>query len=218
MTTETLITDSTPSGDAASDASTVTTDVVSDQAATTDVSQEVAAQATEQQPANGEAKVEPEQVEIKGAPEQYEFSAPEGQQFDPDVISQFSEVAKELDLPQEAAQKVLDKMAPALQARQQAAMEQARTEWAESTKSDKEFGGDKLTESLVAGKRALDTFGSPELKTLLNETGLGNHPEVIRFFVRAGKTISEDTFVHGSNRQPGQGKSLASVLYDKSQG
>lgn len=131
------------------------------------------------------------------APEKYEFSPPEGFQFDNVVIDEFSTVAKELNLPQEAAQKILDKMTPVMQARQAEHLQAARTEWAESAKADKEFGGEKLAENLGVARKALDAFTTPELRTLLEESGLGNHPEVIRMFYRAGKAISEDRFVGG---------------------
>jgi len=44
----------------------------------------------------------------------------------------------------------------------------------------------------------MDKFGTPELTKLLNASGMGNHPEIIRAFYRAGKAISEDSFVGGS--------------------
>ena len=39
-------------------------------------------------------------------------------ELDPEVVTAFGDVAKELDLSQDAAQKVLDKVAPVLQRRQ----------------------------------------------------------------------------------------------------
>lgn len=135
----------------------------------------------------------------QGAPEQYEeFKAPEGQQFDPEVINNFKEVAKDLNLSQEAAQKMLDKMGPVVAQRQMQQVEHLRNQWAEQSTADKEFGGDKLGENLEVARKALDSFGSPELKSLLNESGLGNHPEFIRLLYRAGKAISEDSFVGGA--------------------
>jgi hypothetical protein len=74
-----------------------------------------------------------------------------------------------------------------------------------------------LPENLAAAKMALDTFGTPELRTLLIETGLGDHPEMIRAFVRAGKAISEDTLAMGGKKPAGAGKSTAEILYDKNQ-
>lgn len=166
---------------------------------------------TQQQAAEGQrtegqqaesTTTEGEQTKPQGAPEKYEFKAAEGVAFDDAVIGTFSEVAKELNLSQDAAQKVLDKMAPVLQARQLEQIGAVRTGWAESAKTDKEFGGDKLTENLAVAKKALDAFGSPELKTLLNKSGLGDNPEIIRAFYRAGKAISQDRFVPGQAPSP----------------
>lgn len=149
-----------------------------------------------------------------GAPEKYEFKAPEGQQYDPNVLTAFSEIAKELDLPQDAAQKVLDKMGPALAQRSTEAVETLKTTWGDATKADKELGGEKLGENLAVAKKALDAFGTPELRTLLEQTGLGNNPEIIRAFYRAGKQISEDRFVQGGQRPSGNGaKDAAKALY-----
>jgi hypothetical protein len=70
--------------------------------------------------------------------------------------------------------------------------------WTEQVKTDKEIGGDKLDQNLGIARKAIDTFGSPELKALLNSTGLGNHPEVVKLAFKVGKAISEDRFVTGS--------------------
>lgn len=142
-----------------------------------------------------------DQAKPAGAPEKYEFKSPEGMQFDAALLTDFETVARELDMPQDAAQKLVETMGPKIAAQhaaqQQEAFKNLNNTWIEATKSDKEFGGDKLAENLAVAKKALDKTASPELRTLLNETGLGNHPEVIRHFVKIGKTLSEDTFVPG---------------------
>jgi len=145
-----------------------------------------------------------EESKPDGAPEQYEFELGD-LTVDTDSLEAFKEVAKELDLSQDKAQAMLLKMAPAMQQRQAELIANAQKHWAESSKSDKEFGGEKLDENLSIAKKALDSFGTPELTALLNESGLGNHPEVIRVFYRAGKAISEDGFVRG---QGGVGASV----------
>ena len=154
----------------------------------------------------------------KGAPEQYEFKPVEGRNLDSETMSTFAEVAKELDLTQDAAQKILDRMAPQMAQRQQAQIEAIRTEWVEASKTDAEFGGDKIAENLAVAKKALDQFGTPELRALLNESGLGNHPEIIRLMYRAGKSISEDTYVGrsagiGGKPLPKSFADAASALY-----
>lgn len=132
-----------------------------------------------------------------GAPESYDFSVPEGRQFGDDVISEFSAASKELNLTQEAAQKMLDRMAPAIEKQQTAAIEGMKSLWAEQVQADPEIGGEKMKENIAVSERALEQFGSPELTNLLKQTGLSQHPEVIRLLYKVGTAISEDGFVSG---------------------
>lgn len=182
-----------------------------------DASKEATQQASTDNAAPDAAKTEdaaktPEKV----VPEKYEFKAPEGVTLDSELLGEFEAIAKDMKLSQDEAQKVADvgaKLAQKIQAAQVQAVEQAAAEWAKAASTDKEFGGDKLTENLAVGKKALDAFGTPELRTLLNTSQLGNHPEVIRFFVRAGKAISEDRMVNGGTGQPAAPRSIAEALY-----
>lgn len=180
-------------------------------------------QATEgQTPAAGTEPAEGAATKVdggkpQGAPEKYEFKATEGTTFNEAVLGAYSEVAKELNLPQEAAQKILDKVSPVLAAQQTEAIQQAQAAWIDATKSDKEFGGEKLTENVAVAKKAIDAFGTPALTKLLNDTGLGNHPELIRVFYRAGKAISEARFVAGSASAKGGIQNQADALYPTQQ-
>lgn len=154
-----------------------------------------------------------EAAKAAGAPEKYEpFVAPEGTAIDATVLTQFEEAARELNLPQDKAQQLIDKMAPAMAQQQAAQMQQLSQDWQAAASADKEFGGDKLAENLGYATKAVDTFASPELKTMLRETGLGNHPELVRFMVRAGKAISEDKIVTGG-APASANRSAAEVLY-----
>lgn len=151
------------------------------------------------------------------APE-YEFSFEEGVEVDPDTLGNLKELAKELGLTQEQAQKIADLGAAQSQkwaALQEQAITEASTQWVEQVKSDKEIGGDKLAENLGIAKRALDRFGTPELSRLLDESRLGNHPELIRTMYRIGKAISDDAVVPGSRSAFGS-NSPAQRLYDNS--
>lgn len=134
-------------------------------------------------------------------PESYEFKMPEGVELDKAAADEFQAIAKELKLDQASAQKVADIGAKMAQ-RQTEAHSKLVESWVETVKTDKEIGGDKLDQNLAVARKALETFGTPELKDVLNATGLGNHPEVIRAFLKAGKLISEDKFVAGSPKGP----------------
>lgn len=172
-----------------------------------------AGEKTPEQKAADEAAAAEAAAKNAGAPEKYEaFTAPEGTALDAAVMTEFETAARELNLPQDAAQKLIDKMAPVMAKQQTAQLEQLRTDWAAASTSDKEFGGEKLAENLGFARKAIDTFGTPELKTMLNQTGLGNHPDVVRFMVRAGKAISEDRIVTGG-APASANRSAAEVLY-----
>lgn len=154
--------------------------------------------------------------EPEGAPEKYEFKAAEGQQLDETALKEFEPIARELNLNQEQAQKFVDlyasKIVPQLQQQQIEQWTKQTEQWAVDAKADKEIGGDNMTANIGLAQKAFDQFGSPELKEYLNTTGLGNHPEIIRAFMKVGKSMSEDSMVMTNNT--GQ-RSAAEVLYGK---
>jgi hypothetical protein len=138
----------------------------------------------------------------------YEFNLPEGVQFAEGEVDTFKTVAKELKLPKEGAQRILD----IATAREQARAEAFQTTvngWAEATKADKELGKD---ENLAIAKKTVETFGTPELKEVLNSSGLGNHPEVVRMLLKIGRQISEDTIV-GKGNGANATRDTADILY-----
>ena len=205
MTTETLMTEAATTTEGATASEQAAQQLATGASEGGQQQQSTEGQEQQGQMAEGAKSEGNQEKKPEGAPDSYEFKAPEGVQFDDHVIGAFSEVAKDLNLPQEHAQKVLDKMAPVIAARQAEQFQAARNDWAETAKADKEFGGEKLAENLGVAKKALDAFATPELRKLLDDSGLGNHPEVIRMFYRTGKAISEDRFVSGQAGKSDQG-------------
>lgn len=164
---------------------------------------------------DGEKPEEKEEQKPEGAPDKYEFNAGEGVEIDTDAMAEFEPVARELNLTNEQAQKLVDvypKILAGVQQRQVEAWQKQTEGWAETVKADKEVGGDKLTSNLSAAQRALDQFGTPELREYLDGTGLGNHPELVKAFIKVGKAMSEDGVITG--KESGQ-RSAAEVLYGK---
>ena len=147
-----------------------------------------------------------------GAPEAYEWKLDDGVAIDESGLTAFSSWAKQNNLTQEQANSLLNNMATASAERQQQAHTEAVNEWISKAQADTEFGGRDLQQNLAVAKKAIDQFGTPELAKLLNDSGLGNHPEIIRAFYRAGKAISEDKFVGGS-RVPQAADDIATRMY-----
>lgn len=153
-----------------------------------------------------------EQAKPEGAPESYDWKLEDGISIDDSGLNAFAAWAKENNLTQDQANGLLNKMAAASAERQAQAFESTVNEWISSSKSDAEIGGPDLQKNLAVAKTAMEQFGTPELTKLLNESGLGNHPEIIRAFYRAGKAISEDRFV-GGGRVPSASADPAKRLF-----
>lgn len=143
------------------------------------------------------------------APEKYELKAPEGQDFDAEAFGAVEPVLRELNLPNEAAQKLVDAYAgqvlPVLQQRADAAIAQRAAdqskEWNDAFTADPEIGGAKKEETLTFAAKAFDHYGLKKgegLRQLLDESGLGNHPDVIRFVSKVGRDLGEAGFERGS--------------------
>jgi len=176
----------------------------------------------DQKPAEGEQKGGEQNAEAKveGAPETYDFKSPEGVEVDSSVIETWSEVARELNLPQDKAQTVLDKMMPRIHER---TIENHKAEigrWAETSQKLPELtGGDGFDANVKIANAAIEKFGSEGLQQLLTgPLGLGNHPEIVAFAHRVGKALQPDGFVagghtEGSTPSPSDDAGMAKKLY-----
>lgn len=134
-------------------------------------------------------------------PEKYELAL-EGLTLDPELVTAADPVLRELNLTNEQANKLLpiaQQMAERTQAAiaiqlQDAAAAQRR-EWHDAYLADSEIGGTNRARTEALSAKALDAVGYTQghpFRTLLNETGLGNHPDMIRAFAKFGEMVGED--------------------------
>lgn len=145
------------------------------------------------------------------APEAYDVKAPEGSQFDAEVFTAIQDDLKGLGFTNDGAQKLVDlyasKVLPKMQERAQQEQDQRvaalRKAWHEEAAKDAEIGGANWEKSQHTAARVLDTFAAKDpatvakFKDLMNESGMGNHPDMLRMFVRIGAAIGEDSFERG---------------------
>lgn len=151
-------------------------------------------QAGSPEPATKEAAAQDE-----GAPEAYaDFEGGDGKAIPAASLGGFTEVAKELGLSQDKAQKLVSALRPTVDGYINQSAEKYGREWAEQVKADKELGGADFDKKLAVAVSAYKNFSTPELQKMLEATRLGNHPEVIRMFYRIGTAMSQDTGVAGS--------------------
>lgn len=169
-------------------------------------------------PAEGEKPGTPKPAEQKTAvPQAYDIKLPEGSALNPAHVDTVKTFAKENNLSNEQAQKVLERDHAAVTDMHQQ-LEQKKSEWIKTASNDPEIGGEEFTRNAELSKRVIARFGSEGLKKQLNETGLGNHPELVRTFVRIGKLMSEDQFIFpgGAQQTEKESKSIEDKFYGSS--
>lgn len=169
----------------------------------------------------GENKEPDKDGDKPALPEKYEFKVPEAFAIDEALHAEFDPLLRELNLTQEQAQKLVDFgpkfIAPAIDAAVAGVLKQIGYEgskgWAAAAKADKEFGGDKWTESRGQINALLDNteFVSPGLKDMVLRSPLGTNPEFLRLLHRVNTRISQDGYVPG-----GEGRTAEAKFYDNS--
>lgn len=146
----------------------------------------------------------------------YTFTVPEGYELNAEVTDEFKAFAKDLGLPPEKAQAAVDMGVKLIESHTKAitaAFEAQKEAWRNDVVNDKEIGGNNLTANLAVANKAIEAFFPPEFRSLLESTGLGNHPVLVKGLVAIGKGISEDRLVTGAR---GMGpRDPAEVLYGK---
>jgi len=180
-----------------------------------------------------EPKVETPVVPV--VPEKYDLKLPEGSTLDPAIVQRTEAIARDLGLSNEAGQKLLEQRVKEISDLETSAKKAAEdsqkalidawkpggtewvkreTQWATQAKADPELGAtpEAFAVSVEKAQQALAKYG-PELKPLLDETGFGSHPAVIKMLARIGKASSEGSLVLGTGGQIKRAASDAQVLY-----
>lgn len=190
----------------------------------------VAAQAAQQtidQTKNAGAVQTAEQIAAEAATKTppaevvYALTLPKDAAIEADAVERLTAFAKANSLSPETAQKALEHAnaevaadrAKQTEANTQAFQTLARETWVNELKADKEFGGEKFDATVIESKRAADRFITAEEKKILDETGWGNHPLLVRIMARVGRGMGNDTLVTGGGMGGGSHKSTAELLY-----
>ena len=164
----------------------------------------------------------------QGAPEKYsDFTVPEGFTLDKEVAGDFGALAKEGNLSQGYAQKLVDFYVKLQQQMNNAPAEFYETkqnEWKSQINSDPEIGGSKWNGTRASIGRLFDSLGDANLtdgfREAMDYTGAGNHPAVVKFLARVAQRLTEGGPVRGGGpsldgmRRPGEGApSAAQAIY-----
>lgn len=151
-----------------------------------------------------------------GAPDNYEdFKLPETFKVQDESMTEFKTFAKAHNLSQKDAQALVDLQTKVFSdgiKNIQKQWQETQTAWRDEVKADKEIGGDNYNEALSVAKTVVDVFGNDKFKKAVESTGMGNHPEFIRFLYNIGKEFADDEVLAGG-AGPRPALNPAKVLY-----
>jgi len=131
---------------------------------------------------------------LKGVPvNPAEYTLPE--EVNPELGDWYKNIAHKAGLTKDQAKHVLDsyvELNRQMEAKHKVEMENSFNQSVAALQ--KEFGS-AFDQRIEVAKRAVDAFGGQELKDLLNQTGLGNNPTVVKMFAKIGKELLNDQII-----------------------
>lgn len=175
------------------------------------------------------------QSEEPAPPPVYEpFTLPEGFEQDGEKLKTFTDILGSLELDtkadhaklQEFGQKAIDlytnevkSAVDNLNKYYETTWERQKNEWKESFLKDPEIGGNRFQTTVNSALSFIKTHGGTEeqqaeFRTLMNTSGLGNHPVMIRLLAKAGQAMSEGRPL-AANKPVSPPKSKVTAMYGK---
>lgn len=198
-------------------------------------SKPVEAKPTEEAP-KVEAKTPEGQSADPAPPPVYDaFKVPEGVSLDTERVTEFTKTLAELEqsgkvpheLVQQFGQKAVDMYVTEVKRATDAQTESylkiwndQKIAWKDAFLKDPEIGGNRFQTTVDSALTFIRTHGGTseqqtEFKTLMESSGLGNHPAMIRLLANAGRTMAEGKPLVASKPVPAS-KSKVETMYGKS--
>ena len=166
------------------------------------------------------AAVETPAAEAPAADEPFSVKAPEGaEEYQADIDKFSGDMVSWLKAnPNASGYEILEevvarqvKLMGEVKSQAMAQRNQQISTWEEELKADKDFGGEAYDKNVATAIKGLEAVGSPGLRQLLDETGLGSHSEIVRAFKKVGELVADAPFATGA--QPAQSASPAARMY-----
>jgi hypothetical protein len=129
----------------------------------------------------------------------------------------FKDAVHKIGLTQDQATNMLQLYA-AVENEQSKASDKANADFAVESQIElkREWGVD-YDSKIDMAQRAFAQFATPEFSKIMDETGIGNHPELLKAFSKVGEAMGDDKLVVGSGRavgmSPQQAKEEIESLY-----
>lgn len=132
----------------------------------------------------------------------YTVEMPEGLQRDEDLVKLTTSWARKQGLNQEQFGELMQGLFDLQLQRVKAAQDNWAKQREDAEKTLREEWGDKFDSNLKTAQKAVKEFGGGDLVQVLDTTGLGNHPAMIRLMLKVGQAISEDSLLESGRPRP----------------
>ena len=138
-----------------------------------------------------------------GQAQDIEFELPDGYSISDENLSALRQYASDYGIDKAGAQELMDFHVSVLEQQQEAQLagwEKMKSDWAEQSRNDKELqdNAGKIDQALSLAKQGVESLGGKELLEVLNMTGVGSHPAIIKAFKAVGENIQSGKIVSGS--------------------
>lgn len=186
-----------------------------------------------------EPSAEAEKTESEPAPlPVYEFKLPEGTNADNPAFKAFNTKLGEFQNLSKAEQAAVQKFGQEMidmhmedvksivESQNKSAWDwfnNRNKEWLENSKKDVQIGGENWDSTLTSASQAISLYGgtkAQQLETakLFQETGVENHPALLRFLSNITKVAAKEGSPVSSTSAPAQRQGIAQAMYGKTSG
>jgi len=119
--------------------------------------------------------------------------------YAPETTENFRQLAHEIGLNNNQANALFNAYIDSIAGQEESESEAFDQFEVENTQAlQKEWGGD-FDKNVELARRAFMNFATPEAVEIMEQTGLGNHPEILKVFSRVGELLQEDSVLPGSS-------------------
>jgi len=119
--------------------------------------------------------------------------------YEPETTAGFRELAHQIGLNNEQANILFDSYINSINSQEELESQDFDQFQVENTQALQEEWGGNFDKNVELARRAFMNFATPEAVEIMEETGLGNHPEILKIFSRIGELLQEDSVLPGTS-------------------
>lgn len=126
--------------------------------------------------------------------EEYKYETPEEVPLSQDFLSKFNQTAYENNILPHQAKAMVDFYLEEMAVEEENYQRESQEKLQESLNALKQEWGEGFEKKVKQAQAVVNTFGDESIRNYLNDSGLGNDPQLVKFFAKVGESLNEDSF------------------------